>query len=138
MGILDSIRNTVKRFVDNLKANKEPEKTEEETFVVAGPRDKWFERCKQALETQGFVNITTSAVLFQLTGQYQYKLRRTLIKPIPVQGEIQVTLMPENENTRIVAKATAPIDFLAPFDNPRQMIISAFKKGLADEGSPAR
>ncbi|SRR6266540_413158 len=98
-------------------------KSSQETFVVAGQRDEWLGRCKEALETQRFTRVAVSEALFQVTANY---------KKLTTWGDIQVTLRPEGDtSTRIDVEAHANIDNLfALFKSPGRTIINEFKRGL--------
>ena len=98
------------------------EKSTEETLVLAGTREIWLDKCRQALREGGFSKIDVSPSLFQLQGAY---------KKVVVYGEILITLMPEGENTKIHIKATANMDnVFALFKSPTRAIITAFKNGI--------
>lgn len=57
----------------------------EETIVVAGPRDKWLARCKEALQKAGFAAIKVNPALNQVEGAFH---------KFTVWGEILLTLTP--------------------------------------------
>jgi len=98
-------------------------KSVEETLVVDGPRDKWLSRCQSALQKAGFSAVKANSALNQVEGEYHKFL---------VWGEILVTLMPDGQNTKIVAKATANVDNIwTLFCSPTNKIIGAFKDGLS-------
>ena len=98
-------------------------KSVEDVFVVDGPRDEWLSKVEQALTTQGFTNVQTSAALYQADASY---------KKATVWGTLAVTLLPEGEAaTRIRATATANVDNLfAAFSSPGRKILGRFKQGL--------
>lgn len=97
-------------------------KSAEETVVVAGDRETWMVKCRQALERSGFSKIEAMPALFQLQGGY---------KKATVYGEILLTLLPEGSSTRINIKATANMDNLfALLKSPTKEIIKKFKEGL--------
>ncbi|MBL8828441.1 MAG: hypothetical protein JNM18_15775 [Planctomycetaceae bacterium] len=98
-------------------------KTVEDTFVVAGKREQWFSRCKDALSKGGFTAIQANEAFGQVKGDY---------KTFSVWGSIEITLMPEGENTKIVAKAMANVDnIFALFSSPGKKIIEAFKSNVS-------
>ena len=98
-------------------------KTIEESFVVAGAREEWLPKCCDALEVGRFTGIETSETLGQITANY---------KKAATWGTISLTLTPEGDSTRIVAKATANVDnVFAIFSSPGQRILKQFKAGIA-------
>jgi len=95
----------------------------EESFVVKGNREEWLKKCEESLKDNGFKDVKVSSALFQINANY---------KKATTWGVIQLTLQPEGENTRIIAKATANVDnVFALFKSPGKTIIEAFKKGIA-------
>lgn len=95
----------------------------DESFVVSGKREDWFKKCEEALVNNGFKDVKLSTALFQIEANY---------KQATTWGVIQLTLHPEGENTKIIAKATANVDnVFALFKSPGKTIIEAFKKGIA-------
>ena len=97
-------------------------KTVEDTFVVAGNREQWLAKCKDALAAGGFTAIQANEALGQIKGNY---------KKFTVWGSIEITLMPEGENTKIIAKAMANVDnIFALFSSPGKKIIEAFKSSF--------
>lgn len=95
----------------------------DESFVVNGKREDWMKKCEEALVNNGFKDVKLSAALFQIEANY---------KKATTWGVIQITLHPEGENTKIMAKATANVDnVFALFKSPGKTIIEAFKKGIA-------
>jgi hypothetical protein len=98
-------------------------KSVEDTFVVAGSRDEWLARCRDALEAQGFTKINASDTLFQITANY---------KKATVWGELEVALLPEgDDSTKINARATANADnIFAVFSSPGHKILERFKQGI--------
>ena len=98
-------------------------KSVEDTFVVSGRREEWFTKCKNALSQGGFTGIQANDKLFQLKGNF---------KKWTVWDSLEVTMMPEGDNTKIVAKATANVDnIFALFSSPGPKIIEAFKSNIA-------
>ena len=98
-------------------------KTVEDAFIVAGNREQWIGRCKDALTNGGFTGIESNEVLGQISGNY---------KKLTVWGSIEITLMPEGENTKIVAKAMGNIDnIFALFSSPGKKMLAAFKSNLS-------
>ena len=98
-------------------------KSIDDTFVVAGKREQWFSRCKDALSKGEFTAIQANEAFGQIKGDY---------KKFSVWGTIEITLLPEGENTKIVAKATANVDnVFALFSSPGKKIIEAFKSNVS-------
>ena len=100
-------------------------KSIEESLVVDGPRADWLQKCRTALETQGFTRVEANETLGQITANY---------KKATTWGDLLLTLTPEGSSdaTRITAKATANVDNLfAAFRSPGQKIIDQFKAGLS-------
>ena len=94
-------------------------KSLEETISVNGEREMWIEKCKNSLTKAGFKNITANSATFQISGDY---------KKFTVYGEILLTLLPENNSTKIIMKATANMDNIyALFNSPTKAILSKFK-----------
>lgn len=97
-------------------------KSKEETFSVKGNPEEWLTKAEQALHKGGFANVKTNKLLNQITGDY---------KKLTVWGEIIVTLLPESENVKINAKATANADnIFALFSSPNQKILEQFKNNF--------
>jgi hypothetical protein len=97
-------------------------KAVEEAFVVAGPRDLWLARVTASLRAGGFGNVAESVTLYQVQGTYR--------KPL-AWGEILVTLLPDGDNTKVLAKATANVDNIwALFSSPTKRILATFKSNL--------
>jgi hypothetical protein len=93
-----------------------------ETIAVPGTRESWLSKCKQSMESSGFTNVKVSEAVFQVSGDYE---------TITLYGRILITLLPEENQTRINIQATAKVDNgFAIFKNPPKAIISQFKKGL--------
>jgi len=98
-------------------------KTTEDTFVVAGNREQWFDKCKEALTAGGFTKIRANDILWHITSNY---------KKLTVWGSIEITLFPEGENTKIVVKVMANVDNIyALFVSPGKRIIKAFKSNIS-------
>lgn len=98
-------------------------KSVEETIVVDGPRDKWLARCKDSLQKAGFGAVKANPALNQVEGTF---------RKFSVWGEILITLTPEGQNTKIVAKSTANVDnIFALFSSPTKKILAAFKDNLS-------
>jgi len=98
-------------------------KSAEESFVLDGDRRAWFEKCGQALAAAGFGNVSPNSQLWQLSADYH---------KATVWGTILVTILPDTDHTRIVAKATANVDnVFALFRSPTQKVLDAFKAQLA-------
>ena len=99
-------------------------KSIEETLVVVGTRDDVLRRCEKGLSAQGFTAVKSNAVLYQIEGKFHKAF---------VWGEILITLLPEGDNTRIVAKATANVDNVYTlFSSPTKKIHAAFKAGFSN------
>ena len=97
-------------------------KTLEDTFVVAGDRREWLAKCKAALEAGGFKEIRPNETLGQIAGDY---------KKFTVWGSIEISLLPEGESTKVVARATANVDnVFALVSSPGKKILAAFKSNL--------
>lgn len=97
-------------------------KSVEDTVVVDGARDQWIARCTKALESGGFRDVKVNPTLNQIEGAY---------RSFFAWGDIAVTLLPEGDRTRIVAKATANVDNVwALFMSPTKKILTAFKDNL--------
>ncbi len=97
-------------------------KSIEETISVSGEREMWIEKCKTSLTKAGFKNINTNIVTFQVGGE---------LKNLTIFGEILLTLLPENNNTKIIMKATANIDNIyALFKSPTKAILNKFKENI--------
>lgn len=97
-------------------------KTTEDMFVVTGQREQWFSRCKDALGKGKFSGIEANSTLYQIKGAF---------KTFTVWGNIEVTLLPDGDSTKIVAKATANVDNIyALFKSPGKAILDAFKGNL--------
>ncbi len=98
-------------------------KSVEDAFVVAGPRDEWLSRCREALEAQGFTKIDVSETLFQIRANY---------KKATVWGDLEITLLPDGDaSTKINARATANVDnVFAAFGSPGRKILDRFKVGV--------
>jgi hypothetical protein len=97
-------------------------KTYEDTFVVSGEREQWLVRCKQALVDGGFSKVQPNEELGQIKADF---------KKMTVWGTIEITLFPDGENTKVVAKATANVDNVyALFSSPGKTILNAFKENL--------
>lgn len=97
-------------------------KNVEESFVINGKREDWLKACEDSLKNNGFKDVKLSSALFQIEASY---------KKATTWGVIQITLQPEGENTRIIAKATANVDnIFALFKSPGKTIIDSFKKGI--------
>src|SRR5205823_1309422 len=97
-------------------------KSVEEIIVVPGARETWIKTCRDALISSRFANVESSDRLFQVSGEYH---------TITTWGDIQVTLLPEDGNTRLVCRATAGVDNIwALFKSPTRTILSQFKQAL--------
>ncbi len=97
-------------------------KSNEEIFSVKGGIEEWLVKSEQALHKGGFKNIKTNNLLNQITGDY---------KKLTVWGEIIVSLIPETDNVKIIAKSTANVDnIFAIFNSPNQKILYQFKNNF--------
>lgn len=97
-------------------------KTIDDTFVVSGGREQWLPRCKQALANGGFTKVEANEAFGQIKADF---------KKFTVYGSIEVTLLPEGQNTKVIAKATANVDnIFALFSSPGKKILNAFKENL--------
>lgn len=97
-------------------------KSMEEELVVTGNRDNWLNKCEKALSTQGFTKIDINNTLYQINANY---------KKFSTWGEIQITLEPNSNDTKIKLKTTANVDnAFALFKSPNKKIMDAFKGGL--------
>jgi len=98
-------------------------KSVEDTLVVAGSREAWLPKCRDALEAQGFSKVDASETLFQIKANY---------KKATVWGDLELTLFPEGgDSTKINARSTANVDnIFAVFGSPGRKIIDRFKQGI--------
>ena len=97
-------------------------KTVDDTFVVCGTREQWLPRFVDAFANAGFTEIHVNEVFGQIRGDY---------RKLTVWGNIEISLMPEGENTKVVARATANVDNVyALFSSPGKKIIDAFKSNV--------
>jgi len=97
-------------------------RSHQEVFTVSGPLDAWLPRCKQALEATGFSHVRVSDILHQITGQY---------RTWTVCGEIEITVHPSGDQTRIDVEAVAAGHHVfALFRSPTKRILAEFKRGL--------
>ena len=98
-------------------------KSIEEVVVVVGSREEWLERCRQALERQGFTKVEVAQTLGQIHANY---------KKMTTWGTLDITLLPEGDaQTRMNLKATANVDNVyAVFRSPGKKILETFKTGL--------
>jgi hypothetical protein len=96
-------------------------KSVEDTLVLAGPRDEWLAKCRDALDAQGLAKVDASETLFQINANYT---------KATVWGDLELTLLLEGtESTRITARATANVDNIFPmFGSPGRKIIDRFKQ----------
>lgn len=98
-------------------------KTVTDEFVVVGKRGEWLEKCHNALRNGGFTDIQAQQGFGQVKGNY---------KKFTVWGSIEITLLPEGENTKIVVSAMANVDnIFALFSSPSKKIIAVFKSNLS-------
>ena len=97
-------------------------KSLEEEMVMAGTREEWMQKCTSALESSGFTKLNTNKTLYQIEANY---------KKFMTWGSITITLMPDDEDTKITAVSTANVDnIFALFKSPNKTILSKFKEGL--------
>ena len=97
-------------------------KTVVDEFVVNGERRGWLSKCRDALRSGGFTSVESNEAFGQVKGDY---------KKFTVYGSIEISLLPEGENTKVIAKATANIDnIFALFSSPGKKILVAFKSNL--------
>jgi hypothetical protein len=98
-------------------------KSKDETLVVHGERKEWFDKCRAALERQGFGHIEIDDQLGQVHASY---------KKLTVWGSIDITLRPvDADATEIHLAVTANVDNLyALFRSPTKKILETFKSGL--------
>ena len=97
-------------------------KSMREELVVSGNREDWMHRCENALKSAHFTRVIKNVALYQIEANF---------KKFTVWGTISITLIPEEDNIRIVAVSTANMDNIyALFRSPNKVIISKFKNGL--------
>jgi len=98
-------------------------KKTEETFVVEGDRQIWFERTRRALDDGGFTAIREQAELWQLQARY---------RKLTIWGWIDVTLTPAAEgSTQLAVAVTSNVDNIyALFRSPGRRIMDVFKDAL--------
>lgn len=97
-------------------------KSSKEEFVVAGNREEWLNRCRDALERAGFTKVSVNQTLFQVEGDY---------KKFSAWGSISLTLTPMETDTKINATSIANVDnILALFKSPSLTILQKFKEEL--------
>jgi hypothetical protein len=95
----------------------------EETFVVAGTREEWMNRCVEALRrSSDFRGVESSEKLFRITAQYRHP---------PVWGELTVTLTPvDADSTRISARATTQPNLFTLVFGPERRILDDFAEAI--------
>ena len=94
-------------------------KSVEREFNFEGNREAWLETIEKNLIGTDFSNVDTNETLFTIKADH---------RRFTCRGTLQVTLISENGNTRIVATATANVDNIyALFQSPGQKILDKFE-----------
>jgi len=97
-------------------------KSKEENYVINGNIDNVRLIVLQALQAGGFTKIDDNRVINQISADY---------KKFPVWGNIQLTLVEEENKVKVNAVATANVDNIyALFSSPTQKIFNKFKQNL--------
>ena len=96
----------------------------EDEFVVAGPRDAWYDRCLQAMEDAGFKKIEAHRPLYQVTGHF-----RRWPKPM---GRLEISVLPAgDQQTAFKITSVCRTDISAAFGNPNVQLLKIFKDSLS-------
>jgi hypothetical protein len=98
-------------------------KTQEEEFFVASAINDLIPKCQKALEDGNFKNIKFNQLLSTFEADY---------KTFTVIGNLNLTLVPQNDGVVLKLKSTANVDnIFALLKSPNGIILSKFKDNLS-------